>query len=100
MTRFPLTSTFVLLGLAALPHSAGAQYYPNPYAPVYPRSAGPGIGQGAALQGSAAVSQAYGDVIVQQENARIQREKANQAVIWQALASGVFQIFSSDHAAM
>jgi dihydropyrimidinase len=26
------------------------------------------------------------------------RDKANQAVIWDALASGIFQIFSSDHA--
>lgn len=77
MTRYLLILT-ASVTLAPLAHG---QYYSNPYGPVYPRSAGPGIGQGAALQGSASVSQAYGDVIVQQENARILREKANQAKI-------------------
>jgi hypothetical protein len=79
MNRYLLTA--VLVAFVTLPLAARAQYYPNPYAPAYPRSAGPGIGQGAALSGAADVSRAYGDVIVQQENARIQREKANQAKI-------------------
>jgi hypothetical protein len=75
-----------LIGVAALPGSVSAQYYPNPYTnpyanPYYPRGAGPGIGQGAALSGSADVSRAYGDVVVQQENARVIREQANQAKI-------------------
>jgi hypothetical protein len=69
---------------AIYPGAASAQYYPpNPYYPGWGAGwgAGPGIGQGAALSGSADVSRAYGDVIVQQENARILREKANQAKI-------------------
>lgn len=70
-------------GLLTFIAPAGAQYnpyYPGGY-PAYPRSAGPGIGQGASLSGQAQVLQSYGDVVVQQENARIQREKANQAKI-------------------
>lgn len=81
MKRSLLTAVLVLIGSMTMPDSARAQYYPNPYNPYYPRGAGPGIGQGAALSGSADVSRAYGDVIVQQENARVLREKANQAKI-------------------
>ena len=70
------------LGMA-LPHAAAAQYYPNPYYPSIP-ARGPaayGIGQGAALSGSADVMNAYGNVVTKQEDARILREKANQAKI-------------------
>ena len=81
MNRYSLTVFLI----ATLPHLASAQYYPNPYAPAYgnayPRSAGPGIGTGATLQGQADVSRAYGNVVVQQENARVIREQANQAKI-------------------
>jgi hypothetical protein len=81
MKRYVLTAGLLLVASMMMPHSARAQYYPNPYNPYLPRSAGPGIGQGAALSGSAQVMNAYGDVVVQQENARIQREQANQAKI-------------------
>ena len=83
MTRFSIGIGLALLGCVALPASAPAQYYPpnpyNPYAPGYNANPGRGYNQGAYLQGQAQVMQAYGDVINSQEQARVEREKANQA---------------------
>lgn len=78
-----------LAAIAVFSNAAFAQYgYPvNPYVPISPYGygygygRGPGYNSGAYLQGSASVMQAYGDVINQQEQARITREKANQAKI-------------------
>jgi hypothetical protein len=64
-----------ILGLPLAALTASAQYpypYYNPYANPY-------RGAGAALSGSADVMRAYGDVINDQEKARITREQANQA---------------------
>lgn len=88
MTR----SIFVLILTLTSANAAFAQVgyvrpgYPvNPYRPygyggygsVYPN--GPGYNAGAYLQGSASVMQAGGQVIVDQEQARVIREQANQA---------------------
>ena len=65
------------LGLLTLTSSAAAQYYPpvyNPYAGV-----GRGYNYGAAASGAADLTRAQGQVAIDNENARIQREKANQA---------------------
>ncbi len=64
----------LLLGWAA--PRADAQYYPPGagYGSVLP-----GVGRGATLSGSANVMSAYGQLGLQQEQARIEREKANQA---------------------
>ena len=80
---------FVLCLGVAVPALAQAQYYPrpgpyppyNPYYPGYPSyyPNGPGYNAGAYLNGSASVMQAYGDVVVKQEEARITAEKAKQA---------------------
>ena len=81
MKRILVGTCMALVAVTALPHAADAQYYPGYPNPYYPRGAGPGIGYGAALSGSADVSRAYGDVIVQQENARVIAEQAKQAKI-------------------
>lgn len=82
---------FALLVLAICVPAAHAQVYPrpyppnpynpyvNPYYPTYPN--GPGYNAGAYLNGSADVMRSYGDVITKQEEARVTREKANQAKI-------------------
>src|SRR5712692_5168908 len=82
--RFRLTwrraiSFAAVVGLLALAPAANAQYpYPyNPYNPYAGR--GPGYNYGAAAQGQAAVMQASGQVTIDNENARILREQANQA---------------------
>jgi hypothetical protein len=63
--------TIALLGLAPC---AYGQPYPYPY-PIYQS----GFGPGAVLQGRAQVIDAQGNLMLQQEQARIEREKANQA---------------------
>ncbi|HZZ82479.1 MAG TPA: hypothetical protein VFE62_28530 [Gemmataceae bacterium] len=69
----------MIVGLSlASANVARAQYYPNPY--YNPYGSGGFYGNaGGQLIGSAAVMQSYGDVIKDQETARIQREQANQA---------------------
>src|SRR5262245_66109645 len=62
----------LLLGLSSPGH---AQYPPPGYNYYYP----PGGYRESALTGAANVINATGDLYVQQEQARIQREKANQA---------------------
>ena len=78
-----LSIGLALLAGAGFPSWSHAQYYPpnpyNPYVPAYGYPPGPGYNAGARLQGQAQVMQAYGDVINSQEQARIFREKANQA---------------------
>jgi hypothetical protein len=74
-----MSRTWLLL-LAALvvPLSAGqasAQFFPQPYNPYFP---GGGWGWGAGL-GQAATIDAIGNLTIDQEKARILREKANQA---------------------
>jgi hypothetical protein len=74
MSRF----LFVSLGLHLAVGAAHAQYYPNPY--YNPYGGGGLYGRaGGQLIGSAAVMDSYGQVIKDQETARIQREQANQA---------------------
>lgn len=71
-----------LIAIATVPLAAKAQYpnpYVNPYNPYYRPYGGAGYGYGQALQGAASVQQAYGQVIQDQEQARILREQANQA---------------------
>jgi hypothetical protein len=77
-----MNRTFVVaaLGLLAFAAPASAQYYPpgyNPYNPYVGR--GPGYNYGAAASGQADLTRAQGQVAIDNENARIQREKANQA---------------------
>jgi len=72
-----VSTVFVWLGVSG---SAAAQYqYPSvpppAYNPYYPG------GRQSALSGAADLVNAQGNVYVQQEQARIQREKANQAKI-------------------
>jgi hypothetical protein len=81
-----MTSRTRLLLFAALlvPLSAGpasAQFGYNPYNPGWGGGWGGGWGWGAgsALQGQAEVIRAVGDLTIQQEKARIEREKANRA---------------------
>jgi len=95
MKRFVFLFVITAAAMLAAADSAFAQYgyvrpgYPvNPYNPIYPGYGygsvypnGPGYNSGAYLQGSASVMQAYGDVINQQEKARVTREQANQAKI-------------------
>jgi hypothetical protein len=78
----------VLVAAAIAAPLCEAQYYPrpgypavpyNPYVPGYYPPNGPGYNAGAYLNGSADVMRSYGDVITKQEEARILREKANQA---------------------
>jgi hypothetical protein len=83
MTRLWISIGLAFLGCAALPVSARAQYYPlnpyNPYGPRYSANPGPGYNAGAFLQGEADQTRAYGEVLNATEQARITREKANQA---------------------
>src|ERR1700704_3752349 len=60
------------------PSSTGQAQYPYP-PPPYNYYYSPGGWRGNALTGAANVVSATGDLYVQQEQARIQREKANQA---------------------
>jgi hypothetical protein len=62
------------LHLIALPASAQPPYPYNPYYNPYNYNS-----TGAALSGAADVNRSYGDVINAQEQARVTREKANQA---------------------
>lgn len=69
---------FFFIGASAPP--AHAQYRPGFY--PYPGYGSPSVGNlgpGYALQGSADVIGATGDLYVKQEQARVEREKANQA---------------------
>ncbi|MCI0380746.1 MAG: hypothetical protein L0215_24445 [Gemmataceae bacterium] len=72
VTRLSLVAGFSLVALTPL----SGQYpgYPYPYPPTYP-----GFGPGGYLQGQASVINASGDLMVKQEQARVEREKANQA---------------------
>jgi hypothetical protein len=72
-----------LLGIALY---CGAQYPPPPpgYAPYYPAYPPPGyggFGPGNTLNGAANVISASGQLYINQEQARVEREKANQAKI-------------------
>lgn len=78
----------LVVATAGLTAPASAQYYqpglPNPYHPGYPGYVPPGGlygNTGGSLMGSAAMANAFGNVITSQEEARILREKANQAKI-------------------
>jgi hypothetical protein len=70
-------------GLGGNPYSPSLGAGANPYSPynpyVNPYATSPGIGHGVSLMGSADVMRSYGTVITKQEEARILREKANQA---------------------
>ena len=91
MIRFKVGVCLGLLAVVSTPASVFAQVWGrpgigvNPYMPgwgvgsVYPN--GPGYNAGAYLNGSAQVMQASGNVMIQQEQARVEREKANQAKI-------------------
>jgi Peptidase C1-like family len=74
MNRWMIRTALAILGLPLAALTASAQY-PNPYNPY----SNPYGGPGGTLAGSAQVMQAYGQVINDQEQARITREKANQA---------------------
>ncbi len=81
MNRSILTPALLAAALAgALAGPAAAQnpYYPNPYYPPY---WGPGSGPGNTLAGGAQVIDATGDLYVQQEKARIERQKYYQEKI-------------------
>jgi hypothetical protein len=67
----PVFAAAVALAMAG---PAAAQYYPNPYGP-YPAWGG---GVGGALAGQAQVIQANGQLAINNEQARIEREKYNQ----------------------
>jgi hypothetical protein len=75
------SSLMILSSLACLwlPALAAAQYrpYPTPY--PYPPVYSPYGGAGGYLAGGAEVMNAYGQLGISQEQARIEREKANQA---------------------
>jgi hypothetical protein len=73
--RGGLFSAFVVLLLVA---PASGQFYPPYYPP--PGYYG-GYGPGAVMQGAASMTEAQGNLMLQQEQARIMREKANQAKI-------------------
>jgi len=75
MNTLSIRVSLAILGLplAAVPASAQYNPYYNPYATPYSG------GAGGALSGSAQVMQSYGQVINDQEQARVTREKANQA---------------------
>jgi hypothetical protein len=79
MNRTSLACSLLALALAAGPAAAQNPYYPNPY---YPPVWGPGaaaLGPGNTLQGGASVIQASGQLYINQEQARVEREKAEQA---------------------
>jgi hypothetical protein len=67
----------IVLGLATL--TPGRAQWPAPY--PYPAPWSGGFGPGNVLNGQANVIGAQGDLMLQQEQARIDREKANQAKI-------------------
>jgi hypothetical protein len=69
-----------LIGLFVLVGSLGAQYPPPPN-PYYPVGYGSGFGPGNTLNGQANVIDATGKLFIDQEQARITREQANQAKI-------------------
>ncbi len=71
--NFRVAAAMVGLQLAALTASAQPPYPYNPYYNPYANTTG------AALSGAADVNRSYGDVINAQEQARVEREKANQA---------------------
>jgi hypothetical protein len=77
-TLFTANSAFAQYGYARR-YYPGNPYMPYGYGSVYPN--GPGYNAGAYLQGSASVMNAYGNVINEQEQARVTREQANQAKI-------------------
>jgi hypothetical protein len=64
---------------AAVPAAWGQYPYPYPPPPYYPPPGYGGFGPGNVLNGSANVINAQGNLINQQEQARIEREKVNQA---------------------
>lgn len=74
MNRWMIRIALAVLGLPSATLPASAQY-PNPYNPYY----NPYGRAGGQLAGSAQVMQAYGQVINDQEQARVTREQANQA---------------------
>lgn len=75
----------MVVATAAFSAPASAQYYqpglPNPYQPGYVGPGGLYGNTGGSLMGSAAMANAFGNVITSQEEARVLREKANQAKI-------------------
>jgi hypothetical protein len=75
MNRRIFRFTLAILGLELSLLSASAQ----PYNPYYNPYGNPYDTTGAALSGAADVNRSYGDVINAQEQARVTREKANQA---------------------
>ncbi len=74
-SRIALAGAAAVLLLACGPAAVRAQYpyYPPGYGGFYPGRVG------GALYGSAQVMNAYGDLGIQQEQARVAREQANQA---------------------
>ncbi|MFO0864234.1 MAG: hypothetical protein U0744_06195 [Gemmataceae bacterium] len=89
MNRNMVRTALIAAGVLAFSTASGsAQYYqpglPNPYHPGYPGYVPPGGlygNTGGSLMGSAAMANAFGNVITSQEEARVLREKANQAKI-------------------
>jgi len=64
---------------SAVPITVPSYVSSAPYAAHYPRSAGPGIGVGYALQGRASVIQASGQYYQDVQQARVTREQSRQA---------------------
>jgi hypothetical protein len=76
-----IRSLFAAVLVLAVVRPAAAQfnpYYPSPYYPLYP---GSGFGPGATLAGGAQVIQASGQLGIQQEQARQQRQQYYQEKI-------------------
>src|SRR5437899_46454 len=76
--RYPLGLVLFL----ALTTAGEAQYpVPPPYPGYYPRPGYGGFGPGNVLNGQANVISSSGQLYINQEQARVEREKANQAKI-------------------